>query len=177
VRSATHLLTALSLLLCAGTAALWARSVGRCDVLVRPEAPGDRVCVTSEFGVLVFEVEAPPAGPVRAGWEYFHSPLPRRWPVPRGPLPLQAYRGQVTHFVRLPPTQLWGVAVPHWVIVVLTAMLPAHALVRVRRARLARRRTNTGLCTDCGYDLRATPGVCPECGRRDPALRCAQEPA
>ena len=181
-RRLSKLLTALSLLACVATVVLWARSVGTCDVLVRPRGPGDRVCVTSEFGLLVFELEAPTAGAVQPGWEYFHSPLPRRWPVRRGPLPFEAYRGQVTHFVRLPPTPVWGLAVPHWVVAVLAAVLPVQALVRRRRGALARRRQAEGLCPHCGYDLRATPGRCPECGRGatcegDPALRRVLEPA
>jgi hypothetical protein len=53
------------------------------------------------------------------------------------------------------------VAVRAWVPVVLAAVLPGVLGGGFVRSRRARRR---GWCAACGYDLRATPGRCPECG-------------
>ena len=50
-------------------------------------------------------------------------------------------------------------AVPVWPLSLLFAVLPVARLYR----RL-RRRHPLGHCRRCGYDLRATPGRCPECG-------------
>jgi hypothetical protein len=54
-----------------------------------------------------------------------------------------------------------GVAFPCWVPLIVFATAPALRLRRVAKARHRRRRR---LCPRCGYDLRATPGRCPECG-------------
>ena len=52
------------------------------------------------------------------------------------------------------------VTVPHWSLAVALAVAPAIAVYcRVRRGR-----RTPGLCSACGYDLRATPRRCPECG-------------
>jgi hypothetical protein len=53
------------------------------------------------------------------------------------------------------------VAVPHWLLAALTAIVPA-AWLRVTLIR--RRRFRAGRCLACGYDLRGTPERCPECG-------------
>lgn len=50
---------------------------------------------------------------------------------------------------------------PFWSIALAASVLPAFSASRwIRR----RRRTRSGRCLTCGYDLRASEGVCPECG-------------
>jgi hypothetical protein len=57
------------------------------------------------------------------------------------------------------------VIIPMAVIVAAFAVLPLLAFVRrVRRIR-GLQRVAAGCCAACGYDLRASPGRCPECGR------------
>jgi hypothetical protein len=51
--------------------------------------------------------------------------------------------------------------VPMWMIVTVLAVLPAARAARLLRHR---RRARDGACVRCGYDLRATPQRCPECG-------------
>ena len=61
-----------------------------------------------------------------------------------------------------------NVMVPDWALVVPTAICPGFWLVTFRRSR---RRTELYCCTCCGYDLRATPYQCPECGRISDSCR------
>ena len=53
------------------------------------------------------------------------------------------------------------VVIPLWFIVVVTGAVPATWLVRAARRR---RRVRENQCLNCGYDLRASAGRCPECG-------------
>jgi len=65
------------------------------------------------------------------------------------------------------------VGVPFWSITIITAILPVTWLtLRLRSGLLRRRMMREGLCTNCGYDLRATRSgnPCPECGTASPAF-------
>jgi hypothetical protein len=56
---------------------------------------------------------------------------------------------------------LYAASVPHWILAAALAILPTGKLTT---AILRRRRKRAGLCLVCGYDLRASPDRCPECG-------------
>jgi hypothetical protein len=72
-------------------------------------------------------------------------------------------------------TMLWGttppdqseattfhlVSIPYWWFLVLSVPFPVVSLIRSFRQR---RRLRMNLCRQCGYDLRHSPGKCPECG-------------
>ena len=57
---------------------------------------------------------------------------------------------------------------PYWLVFLPTAIVPLLALRSAWRRRRIVRRFAGGLCWNCGYDLRATPERCPECGLTTP---------
>ena len=96
------------------------------------------------------------------------------WVIKRFPY---TYRGTtVTHherliyqsydFIYLDPDKGVNLCLPHVWAVILTAIPPAVFLVL---RLLFRSRKDNGICDSCGYDLRATPRRCPECGKETPA--------
>lgn len=79
------------------------------------------------------------------GFEYTHEAFP--------------YSGPFTDSFFLPVWRL--IAVPYWAPFGLLVLHPVGRLLgSLRRARRRRQLR----CVQCGYDLRATPGRCPECG-------------
>ena len=62
---------------------------------------------------------------------------------------------------RRPDAPLWSVRLPYWFLAGAFAVGP---LAWIRRRYRARVRRRLGLCLHCGYDLRASHEVCPECG-------------
>lgn len=65
-------------------------------------------------------------------------------------------------------TDCWFLRVPLWPLVSLTAVPPVAVIASALRRQ--RRRANNR-CVICGYDLRCSPGRCPECGTRSPEPR------
>jgi hypothetical protein len=57
--------------------------------------------------------------------------------------------------------RIYEIMLPHWVVALITATMPA---LWLRKHLKERGRTDPGHCRSCGYDLRATPERCPECG-------------
>jgi hypothetical protein len=160
------LLSTLSLLLCGVTCVLWARAGERTQPIWRQPAIPPRTAERSlriARGRLAYQ----------SCWHVAGSPTP---PAGRNFLPhwagrlgLSAYEDNDSIVGILPDFVTGGrryfftarrnLSVRLWLLTSLLAVLP---LVFVATA-VTRRRPH-GRCTVCGYDLRATPDRCPECG-------------
>jgi hypothetical protein len=182
--------SALSLLLCVATVVMWFRSYSGGDVFSKIGPRG--LEITSDRGWVWL-------------WFYrgFPESLPWRW-LSGGNSQrywaLQAYEysgeaGRVSHYgiIRAgkgvtyyrqtaapqgPQTAAWWIvgSVPHWLIALLTAVVPALWLrIAYQRARV-RQQMRHGHCLTCGYDLTGNvSGRCPECGTAVPLAPRATE--
>ena len=68
----------------------------------------------------------------------------------------------------------WSIQLPHWFLMVLAAIPGCLAL---RWRRWFRPPSAPGRCVQCGYDLRASPHRCPECGLGAPPTTSPRLPS
>jgi hypothetical protein len=71
----------------------------------------------------------------------------------------------------LDDSKLFYAIIPHWSLVLALALVATHQFLGPA-ARRARRREK-GQCPNCGYDLRASPDRCPECGAEQQTVKSA----
>jgi hypothetical protein len=183
-RRLINAVTALMVVFCAASAASWYRSRRVDDLWLRHEAPD--VLIAGEAAHPIYAVELNRG--VLSFWksrsrEDF-SDRPRGWHH----FMLAAQPWEIGgHFDRrnggrspslwnqlgfslVGGERVWAMTIPCWLLVVVSGALPGvrfyrAAMARWREWRLERRRRrNKGACAGCGYDLRATPQRCPECG-------------
>jgi hypothetical protein len=83
------------------------------------------------------------------------------------PSVLQRYGFLCTRRHEIRPSATWNdfvLALPMWFLFAMSLVPGALVLRHWRRKRLRSGRVAAGLCLECGYDLRHSPGRCPECG-------------
>jgi hypothetical protein len=182
-RKLFDLATAISLVMCVATVALWVRSYQRQGWIKCVVCVGSSRCYGASLanwpGRLGVDVEWEPRDLIRP--EYAReTPLAeqRRWQTWSDDTPARSYnrdpykdvlpvRPDLHQFAGVvgywEPTNPGGadIMIPHRYVVLLLAMAPLRwAWLWLRKRDRARRKA----CIVCGYDLRATPDRCPECG-------------
>jgi hypothetical protein len=158
IRRLLNLVTVWSLLLCVAAAGMWVRSYWALDTHTWQRAGGGKIlCMSAEGGAAI--VAWPPMT-----WEELATP--------------SAGGARVVTFLdfawvtdRYGATLVRTLVVPYWLPTLACALLPVLRARRTWKARAKARRERAGLCPSCGYDLRATPGRCSECGADSPIAR------
>ena len=177
----------LSLLLCVATGGLWARSYCVRDIVGYSVAGGDshiaqsilgRVHILSTLdancdgGGLHHSSDGLSPGAI---WNGGMSSYPLRPEWHMGSI-WQTYTRHHMSF-GFGGNGAWTtrhrlIVVPYWAPTAAFAILPAIGVWEWRGRRRQRWRKRMGLCVACGYDLRATPERCPECGTRTAVSGC-----
>jgi len=91
------------------------------------------------------------------GRAHLRTPSPNRWGFA---LHIGHTRAVSGGGWRFGGRDLWIVWTPYWFLVLIFCALPAVWVFGFAR----RHRHRAGFCRSCGYDLRASPDRCPECG-------------
>ena len=191
-RRLLNLLTPLSLLLCVAIVVLWVRSGRRRDNVslewigtAGDAAEHDAVYLSSSVGSVelgrwrerYFEPDAQAVvGPhATGGWRWFRRDFPfGSFSGVKRTLTLWerlgfGYRDEHVQVSDedgeriVEASEHNAVMLPYWLLIIPVAALPLARGGRLLRP-LLRRSSRSGRCSTCGYDLRASPDRCPECG-------------
>jgi len=169
-----HVLAAVSLVLCVAVTGLWLRTFFVSDYLHmawsnRSTAPYRDAHVRWRGDFLTADFRRSTLKTVEIPWRArghgdvrgVHWVWSTREPAPQG---LGSWLWW-DHYIDAQPAsytaECWCIQMRPWLGVLPTLVLPAWWTSAVLRRRRMRRRS---LCETCGYDLRATPDRCPECG-------------
>jgi hypothetical protein len=154
------LIAAASALLCVTTAALWPRSYRVCDEIYwhQETTSGIRSANIDSVNGELYLTLYRPDGDLVVTDPHQHLER-RRWPAAARNLMGHALigLGYVPIFQSRLPSG--SILISDWLIVTISALLPLLWIVQH-----VRQRPRAGCCQACGYDLRATPKRCPECG-------------
>lgn len=169
-------LSSVSLLLLIAIVVLWARSYFSVDAILHTVQKGNTTYTTgylkSGEGCLYVqwlrypELHEMAARSVLSGWSSQSVPLTNQeqldLEVPLRFMNAGFRAGPYGYgYLRRAAVPQYRIAIPYWPIVALGLIIPAG---RLWKRALQNRRLHKNLCPQCGYDLRATPDRCPECG-------------
>lgn len=171
-----NLMTGVSLLVLVGVCTLWFRSYGCSDQFVSMTTDGQKSLVTRQGSVVLHVLQANWSNrpPQTLGMRYDKeipmaatSDLMIRLMlcVDVGVRETYWEKGSFAVYLRIRSDGVYYliIAAPFWSLFAVGAILPlAWSGLRIRRWRV--RPSQAGHCQCCGYDLRATPQRCPECG-------------
>jgi hypothetical protein len=167
-RRLVTLAAAISMVLCMATLTMWGLSYWRFQGIIYYEADRGRG-IQNVFGeVQIVTVRFRALGvvpPEKLGWSFENREADEALKLSPVLEEAKSLFGFAFASVDHPPDyRLRAIAIPHWFLALLFTILPA---IRLRIA--VRSRQSTGHCPQCGYDLRATPERCPECGAKPAA--------
>jgi hypothetical protein len=184
----------VSLLICVLSIAAWTRSYFACDALAYSAHEDTPVVSTMrrwDFSqangvirldwlevqdLILLRPKNLPRWPRRDGWKYDTASIRPQLLQEGDSLAAKLGFAWGSSPFGLPPSSRVGgsskasnrvFSFPHWAMTLAAAFLPACWLTGHRR----RHANRPGLCTNCGYDLRATANRCPECGTVPPAAK------
>jgi hypothetical protein len=161
-----------SIILCIALTAIWIRSQGHYDLIYGEGKEGGFFRADSEHGNLCVAVldPLPPVGGVESSLHIIADhESSQEYSDPPGLLGVSSGHGKVIvndiegGSLFLFPALV--ITARYRTLTILAALLPTLQLsLWLRQRRRGDKWRKSGRCRNCGYDLRATPNRCPECG-------------